>query len=146
MWYLSEPTLLPEVAQTRRLTLVTPPPKKKHVKFMSCDNSWQLMKSERGLQHSKRAIRPPGPMYYKPQLNSKRSFLLNAGQQWVWAFGEGESVLRVYFVESKYFFFWGVTRVRRLVCATSGLRGGSLKNTRSSIINCLFLYTCTCKL
>ena len=33
-------------------------------------------------------------------------------------------------------FFGGVTRVRRLVCATSGLRGGSLKNTRASIINC----------
>ena len=37
------------------------------------------------------------------------------------------------------FFFGGggtTCRVRRLVCATSGLRGGSLKNTRASIINC----------
>ena len=35
-----------------------------------------------------------------------------------------------------FFVFFGVTRVRRLVCATSGLRVGSLKNTRASIINC----------
>ena len=30
--FLSEPTLRPEVAQTRRLTLVTPPKKKKKIK------------------------------------------------------------------------------------------------------------------
>ena len=42
----------------------------------------------------------------------------------------------VHHVVYMYFLGGGVTRVRRLVCATSGLRGGSLKNTRASIINC----------